>query len=252
VSTGPPPGRGAQTGQLFFQRNIRRILQTPRPHHFSLAVSIFNVTILSQILLLALQSTLPTQAGSSFSQENDADLVERARKLDDEAWQIIFEQHYPRLYAYLYYRVGDADVAEDLCGEVFERAVKHIRRFKPRDGGLGGWLTRIAQNLAHDYYRRNKSRPPDPLELNESWISTGDDPSDHLLNRESAAYLQQALQRLTPEQRDVILLRFIAQMRTPEVARILNKTTGAVKALQHRALAALRRELETLGYHGQL
>ena len=210
------------------------------------------MTILSQILLLALQSTLPTQIGSSNSFEEEAALVERARKLDDEAWQTIFEQHYPRLYAYLYYRVGNADVAEDLCGEVFERAVKNIRRFKPRDGGLGGWLTRIAQNLARDYYRRTKSRPPDPLELNESWIAHGDDPASHLLNNETAAYLQQALQRLTPEQRDVILLRFIAQMRTPEVARILNKTTGAVKALQHRALASLRRELETLGYYGPI
>ena len=210
------------------------------------------MTILSQILLLALQSTLQAQAGSSNSTEDETALVERARKLDDEAWQAIFEQHYPRLYAYLYYRVGNADVAEDLCGEVFERAVKNIRRFKPRDGGLGGWLTRIAQNLAHDYYRRNKSRPPDPLELNESWVSRGDDPASYLLNTEAATYLQKALQRLTPEQRDVILLRFIAQMRTPEVARILNKTTGAVKALQHRALAALRRELESLGYYGPI
>lgn len=209
------------------------------------------MTILSQILLLALQSTLQAQSGSSTAFD-DAALIERARKLDDEAWQAIFERHYPRLYAYLYYRVGNADVAEDLCGEVFERAVKNIHRFKARGGGLGGWLTRIAQNLAHDHYRRHKARPPDPLELNESWIAHGDSPSDHLLTRESTAYLQQALQRLTPDQRDVILLRFIAQMHTPEVATILNKTPGAVKALQHRALAALRRELETLGYHGPI
>jgi len=209
------------------------------------------VTILSQILLLALQSTLQAQRGSSNTVD-DAALVERARQLDDEAWKAIFDRHYPRLYAYLYYRVGNADVAEDLCGEVFERAVKSIHRFKTRDGGLSGWLTRIAQNLAHDYYRRNKSRPPDPLELNEAWIAHGDSPSRYLLNSEATAYLQQALQRLTPEQRDVILLRFIAQMRTPEVAGILNKTTGAIKALQHRALATLRRELETLGYHGPI
>jgi len=210
------------------------------------------VTILSHILLLALQSTLQAQTAPSISLQEEAALVERARKMDDEAWQIIFEQHYPRLYAYLYYRVGNADVAEDLCGEVFERAVKHIRRFKPRDGGLGGWLTRIAQNLARDYFRRNRGKAPDPLELNESWIADGADPASHLLGQEATEYLRTALQRLTPEQRDVILLRFIAQMRTPEVASMMNKTTGAVKALQHRALASLRRELETLGYYGQL
>lgn len=176
-------------------------------------------------------------------------MVERARRLDDDAWRIIFNRHYPRLYSYLYYRVGDPNIAEDLCGEVFEKAIKNIHRFKSRDGGLAGWLTRIAQNLAHDYHRRRHTRPPDPLELNETWMETGDDPAHELLARESSAYLYQALQKLTDDQRDVILLRFIAQMRTPEVARTMGKTVGAVKALQHRALAALRRELETLGYH---
>ncbi len=202
-----------------------------------------------QILLLALQASLREQRGRA-PLSDDAALVERARKLDDEAWQVIFERHYPRLYSYIYYRVGDAGAAEDLCGELFEKAVKNIHRFKSRDGGLAGWLTRIAQNLTYDYYRRRKVRPPDPLELNESWISRGDDPDHYLLNRESTDYLRQALQKLTPEQRDVILLRFIAQMRTAEVAAIMGKTTGAVKALQHRALAALRRELEASGYHG--
>jgi RNA polymerase sigma-70 factor (ECF subfamily) len=207
--------------------------------------------ILSHILLLALQSTLQSATGRSSIEDENA-LVERARNFEDDAWQTIFETHYPRLFAYLYYRTGDPDVAEDLCGEVFERAVKHIKRFKPRDGGLGGWLTRIAQNLAHDYHRRNRSRPPDPLELNESWIAQGEDPSHHLLSRESARYLQKALEKLTPEQRDVILLRFIAQLRTAEVAHIMGKPQSAIKALQRRALAALRRELENLGYHGPI
>lgn len=201
-----------------------------------------------QILLLALQTTLSQQTGRSSRLDDDA-LIQRARKLDDEAWQIIFNQHYPRLYSYIYYRVGDPNVAEDLCGEVFERAVKNIHRFKPRDGGLAGWLTRIAQNLTHDYYRRRNARPPDPLELNEAWVDAGDDPFSHIVTDERTDYLRRALQRLTPDQRDVILLRFIAQMRTSEVASIMGKTSGAVKALQHRALAALRRELETLGYH---
>jgi len=206
------------------------------------------VTAPLQILFLALQATLSSQNQRTSGPDDDA-LVERARRLDDDAWRIIFNRHYPRLYSYLYYRVGDPNIAEDLCGEVFEKAIKNIHRFKSRDGGLAGWLTRIAQNLAHDYHRRRHTRPPDPLELNETWMETGDDPAHELLARESSAYLYQALQKLTDDQRDVILLRFIAQMRTPEVARTMGKTVGAVKALQHRALAALRRELETLGYH---
>ncbi len=200
-----------------------------------------------QILLLALQASLSSPS-SSQSQDESA-LIERARQLDDTAWDIIFQQHYARLYSYLYYQVGDPDVAEDLTGEVFERAVKHIHRFQPRNGGLAGWLTRIAQNLARDYHRRRHTRPPDPLELNEAWMDSGHDPAADLLRQESTRLLYQALNRLTPDQRDVILLRFIAQMHTPEVARIMGKKEGAVKALQRRALAALRRELTSLGYH---
>jgi len=210
------------------------------------------VSIISTILLLAVQNAIRAQASAVAPAEDEARLVERARHMDDEAWQTIFQLHYPRLYTYLYYHIGNADIAEDLCGEVFERAVKHIKKFRPRDGGLGGWLTRIAQNLARDYYRRNKSRPAQPLELNEAWVAADNDPVAHLLGNEASAYLRQALQKLTPEQREVILLRFIAQMRTAEVAKIMHKTPGAIKALQHRALLSLRRELEALGYHGQI
>ena len=197
------------------------------------------------ILLLALQSTLAPPAGIW---EEEA-LLERAKKLENEAWQTIFNQHYPRLYSYLYYQVGNSDTAEDLCGQVFERAVKHIHRFKPRDGGLAGWLTRIAQNLARDYHRRNHTRAPAPLELNETWLSQGKDPSSLLLEQETSQYLYQALQRLTEEQRNVILLRFLAQMKLSEIARMMGKSVGAIKSLQHRALATLRKELEKIGYY---
>jgi len=207
---------------------------------------VVNVTIYLYILLLAFQNTLTPQL--KRSSEDDA-LVERARKLDDEAWQAIFEKHYPRLYKYLYYRVGDPDIAEDLCGEVFEKAIKNIHRFKSRDGGLAAWLTRIAQNVGHDYHRRRKARPPQPLTLNEAWVDVGEDPSRQLFADESVSYLQRALKKLTPEQQEVILLRFIAQMRTSDVAMHLGKTPGAIKAMQHRALLSLRRELEKLGYH---
>ena len=201
-----------------------------------------------QILLLALQASLRQQA--KRPSDDDADLLARARRLDDDAWQLIFERHYPRLYSYIYYRVGDAQTAEDLCGELFERAIQNIHRFKSRDGGLAGWLTRIAQNLVRDYYRRRQTRPPDPMTLNETWADERRPPDHHLLHHEATDYLRTALQKLTPEQRDVILLRFVAQMRTPDVAALMNKTPGAIKALQPRALAALRRELETSGYHG--
>lgn len=201
-------------------------------------------------LLGALPGTLDDLQTESQGAPDERQLIERARQLDDGAWRTIFAQNYRRLFGLLYYRVGEADVAEELVSQVFEQAVKNIHRFDDRGIALGVWLSRIAQNLAVDYHRRRKSRPPAPLELNEAWISRDADPARQSLQNERLRYLALALDRLTPEQRDVILLRFVGQFSAPEVGASLGKTSGAVKALQHRALAALRRELEALGYDG--
>lgn len=201
------------------------------------------------LLLYTLLHTLH-DAITSAASVDEAALVERAKHLDDAAWQQIYDLYYSRIFGYCYYRVGEPDLAEELTAQVFERAVKHIGRFQSRGGGLGAWLLRIARNLAHDHYRRRKAHPPDPLELEEDWVSPGSDPATTVLHNESHRYLQRALARLTPEQREVILLRFVARLTAREIGAQMGKTTGAVKSLQHRALAALRRELEALNYHG--
>lgn len=198
------------------------------------------------ILLLVLAEQL---GETSF--DDEIALIERARQLDDDAWQIIYNRYYNRLYSFFYFRFGDTELAEELTAQVFERAVKHICHFRHQGSTLGAWLHRIAHNLANDQLRRHKSGPPaPPLELIEEGIKSEDDPWIHVLQDEATRLLRQALDRLTPEQREIVLLRFVAQMTAPEIATITGKTTGAIKALQHRALASLRRELEALGYHG--
>ncbi len=200
------------------------------------------------MLILTLLQSLDDSIQSSVPAD-EAELVRRAQLFEEAAWQMIYDRYYPRLFGYLYYRVRDPDLAEDLTAQVFERAVKHIRRYRHK-GSLGAWLNRIAHNLAHDAYRRQKARPPSPLELKEEWISADSDPAATAIRNESQQYLARALDRLTPEQREVILLRFIARLSAPEIGRRLGKSPGAIKSLQHRALAALRRELEALQYHG--
>ncbi len=203
-----------------------------------------------------------------FSSDSDApleSLLMRARRMDEDAWQIIFNRYYPRLYSFISSRVDDPCVAEDLANEVFERAVKSIQSFRSQEPeSLGGWLNRIAQNLIYDYYRYqahyHQVEPPEdrPEQDLITWIAyleganlEGYDPSQQLLAKESYRYLYEALHNLTEEQRDVILLRFLAQMRISEVAKRMKKSEGAIKALQFRALAALRRELRKLGYEEQ-
>lgn len=206
--------------------------------------------VLTLTLLSVLSSTLDDLQVESQGAPDERQLIERARQLDDSAWRTIFAQNYRRLFGILYYRVGDPDTAEELVSQVFEQAVRNIHRFDDRGIALSAWLSRIAQNLAVDYHRRRKSRPPESLELNEAWASRTADPARQLLHNERLRYLALALDRLTAEQRDVILLRFVGQFSTPEVGASLGKSSGAVKALQHRALATLRRELEALGYDG--
>jgi len=201
------------------------------------------------LLIFTIVGALDDALGQTDEDDEHA-LVERARRFDEQAWQTIYDRYYRRLFGYLYYRVGNADETEELVAQVFERAVKNIGRYRYRGTDLGAWLNRIAANLAHDTHRRQKARPPAPLELNEAWIDGGNDPAQKALHAESSQMLAKALSQLTPDQREVILLRFVARMTSPEIGRQMGKTTGAIKALQHRALAALRRELEALNYHG--
>lgn len=196
--------------------------------------------MLSFILISALDSAL-----AQGDLDDELAMVQRAQKMDESAWQMIYDRYYSRLFGYLYYRLGDPDEAEELVAQVFERAVKNIRRYQYRGHSLGAWLNRIAANLVNDRHRQQQ-RQPTPLTLQESWVGHGDDPAEHALHSERSHILIQALNQLTPEQREVILLRFVARMTSPEIAQQMGKTTGAIKSLQHRALAALRRELEAL------
>ncbi len=203
-------------------------------------------------------SLLSSMYQSAFdSNEPPESLLARARRMDEDAWRVIFEQYYPRLYGFVYNRVNDPNVAEDLTNEVFERAVRSIHQFRSTDiESMGGWLKRIAQNLIYDYYRdqahHQRVEPLEDHSLDDvmAWVADIEksDPSRQLLTEESYHYLYLALDNLTDEQRDVVILRFIAQMRISEVAKRMGKSEGAIKALQFRALAALRRELRKLGY----
>ncbi len=138
--------------------------------------------------------------------------------------------------------MGDEATAEDLTAEVFVRLVERIDRFSYRGRPLLAWLYTIARNLVADHHRRTGQVQMLPLE--ERLVADADDPEAAAERALAQRRLARALARLTEDQRRVILLRFIEGMDTRTVAQILGKPVGAVKALQHRALAALRRVLE--------
>jgi RNA polymerase sigma-70 factor (ECF subfamily) len=167
-------------------------------------------------------------------------LLRRAQHLEPAAWSEIYDQLYPRVYAFLLTRVHDAMLAEDLAADVFVNALRAIGSYEDRGLGLTAWLFRIANNRLKDYYRRQAVRPQEDLETIEETLGAhGDVPLPVEFD------LQTALQHLKPEQRQILHLRFVEGLTSVQVAQVLDKTEAAVKIAQHRALKALRLILKT-------
>ena len=177
--------------------------------------------------------------------EDETRLIQLAQQGDAGAYEALYDRHYDAVYRYCYYRVSDVTLAQDLTSDVFVRMVAKLDTYRVRGRPLLAWLYTIARNLITDLHRRNGQAAHVPLE--EATMLSRDgrrDMARDVDRRLQADCLANALQYLTEEQRQVILLRFMEDYRNGQVARILNKSEGAIKALQHRALKSLRRALD--------
>lgn len=168
----------------------------------------------------------------------EEEVLERARQLEETALSAVVRESYPFVFRYLYYRSVTREDAEDLTSEVFVRVVSSI---KGQKGYFPAWLIRIAKNLLTDYYRkRGRSRETSLEEIEEPFSDSNKDTKESLHPDD----LRKMLDFLTDEQKEVIILRFIEGNTNEEVAKIMNKSVGAIKALQFRALTALREILK--------
>jgi RNA polymerase sigma-70 factor (ECF subfamily) len=174
--------------------------------------------------------------------DKERDLIRRAKKGDAAAFAALYDRHYDAVYRYCYYRVGDVALAQDLAGEVFVRMVEKLETFKSRGRPLLSWLYTIARHLIIDRHRRENQITHLPLD--EGLTADAANPVRDADHRILSDCLKTALEYLTEDQRNVILLKFVENFSNAKTARMLAKTEGAVKSLQHRALAALRRALE--------
>jgi RNA polymerase sigma-70 factor (ECF subfamily) len=182
---------------------------------------------------------------------DEGPLLERAKGYDSAALGELYDRYAARIYHYIYYQVGDQDLAEDLTANVFLKILDAVKAEKAWQLSFAAWIYRIAHNVVVDHYRRNEHERT--LPLNELIATTTDDPVaavDRIMSSES---IRRAMLRLTEEQQVVISLKFTEGMSNLEVARVMGKTEGAIKSLQYRALAALRRclEGESRGKDGQ-
>lgn len=177
------------------------------------------------------------------------DLIQRAQQLDESAFERLYALYADKLYRYILARVSDVSAAEDLTTEVFLRVLQRINRFRPDPrhpvATFSGWIYRIAANLVVDHFRRRARQETVPLEDQPPQRLPSVDPEDVIAAVDRQERLSRALAQLTEDQRLVILCKFAEGMSNQETARVLGKTEGAVKSLQHRALATLQRILSS-------
>jgi RNA polymerase sigma-70 factor (ECF subfamily) len=174
---------------------------------------------------------------------SESHLIKKAKTYDTEALSELYRRHADAIFRYVYYRLGDEVVAEDLVGDVFVRMLEGLPSYQDTGRPFEAWLYRIAHARVVDHYRREKARRSTSVDEELAAGEEGD-PDRLAAHRDDARRVWKALVDLTDDQQQVISLRFIAGYSTAEVAKLLGKTEGAVKALQHRALASLRRLLE--------
>jgi RNA polymerase sigma-70 factor, ECF subfamily len=168
-------------------------------------------------------------------------LLHRAQQGDSAAISELYEQYRVIVFRYLYYRTSDPQVAEDLTSEVFIRMIRSLVDYRSTTSTFQAWLIQIAHNLVVDHYRKKSNQPHHILEEN---LVTGEALSGGSYERNlNAITLRQALAQIHEDQRDVIVLRFVAGMPISEVAQALRKSENAIKALQRRGLDALRKIL---------
>ena len=174
----------------------------------------------------------------TLSTTRERSLVERAREMDESAWDELYTLHYGAIRRYAEFRVIDSSLADDIAAEVFLEAVRGIGKYRYRGVAFRAWLYRIAHNLTADVRKRMairsdcESNDPDALHA----VSDG----DFAPNLERRRDIQSAVALLTDEQQQVVILRFFEGLSLAETAEATGRNSGAIKSLQHRALERLR------------
>ena len=172
-----------------------------------------------------------------------------AQRGDRDAFAELYEANVDRIYRYLLARLTEPADAEDVTTEVFMQAIKSLPSYKSRGTPLIAWLFRIAHNQAVNFLKKTARRKETIL---METAAAYDSPEELVLEKVRLGKVHDAMGALTDLQRQVLNLRFAADLSIAEVARVMNRTDGAVKALQFSALRSLRRvsSLQEAGSHG--
>ena len=168
------------------------------------------------------------------------------REIDSKTIGAIYDQYFSEVYRYVMYRIGDQTLAEDIASDVFIRLLEAVKGGRAPQTNLKGWLIGTASHVVADHMRKKYRRPEE--EVTELLPDLKPGPASEVDQREQNRAVQSAYTQLTPEQQNVLALRFGQGYSLEETAEFMNKNVNAIKALQFRALAALQRELGEVDY----
>lgn len=172
----------------------------------------------------------------------DEVLAVRARD-DREAFGVLYERHVRRVYNYVYYRTGSAADAEDLTARTFFQAMNNLHRYQVQGVPFSAWLFRIAHNLVANWHRdtgRHRASSTDEVVA----VPTGDSgPDEYAEAGEEKRELHDAVRRLPSDRQQLLILKFSEGLSNEEIATIMGRSEGAIKALLHRTIKSLRTEL---------
>ena len=186
---------------------------------------------------IALEASQTMKANPSAEKE----LLQAALRFEQKALAQIYDLYSPELYRYAARFLGDPCVAEDCVADTFSRFLKALHAKRGPKDYLKAYLYRIAHNWIADYYRR----APDITELIDAHPDPDTAPEHEASFRIRQEQVREALQELTPDQQQVIALKYLEGWKNEEIAQAVKKPVGAVKSLQHRALVRLKKQLES-------
>jgi RNA polymerase sigma-70 factor (ECF subfamily) len=173
---------------------------------------------------------------------NEQSELEGLKNLDGQVISAVYDRYFPDVYRYVYYRLGDEQVTEDISSDVFVRLLEAVKKGGGPQTNLKGWLLATASHVVADHLRQAYRKPTEAL----SDVTPDDDApslSEEIDRRDQVDAVRAVYAQLTPDQQNVLALRFGDGYSLEETANVMKKNVNAIKALQFRALAALQRNI---------
>ncbi|MDD4901979.1 MAG: sigma-70 family RNA polymerase sigma factor [Patescibacteria group bacterium] len=178
--------------------------------------------------------------------ENEAELVEKA-KVDDQAFSILYQHYFPKIYGYVQKRVSGRETAEDIVSQVFLKAFGHRQKYQSRGFSFGAWLYRIATNALTDHYRRQGSHLEEAITDDSAREPAGENLTEELIQKSDRQAIEKVLNKMPERYRQAVYLRYFAEMEIFEIAETLQLPKTHVSVILHRALDCFRQKADKAG-----